>query len=484
MVVLSTNTDARQILAIHQEIQAAGQTVLERSRDVGRLLARQKANIPHGKWGQWCAENVPEIAPRTIVAYMAVSDRWETLEGWMGEQEDVSLRGALNYLAEVRREEAGVPPLDEIIDTWAQVATVFKKGGRFLVELYEDCLSTRYSYPKAVRSQKALWALWKNDGETLVREYRTVVASRRQQTAETTMPRAVVGDSEWAEEDPEAPLEISNSVADLRLVPEPESATTRQGRMHERLTGGASQAATVDSEADPDENYTPEWVWRPLLEQWGRSEFDLDVASSDRAELPAKAKFTKDNSALEQPWAVGGAETLGWDNCPYSMNEQFSRKFLEELEAGNLPDHFFVLNKQDSRTAWHQRYLRHADAVCRITRYVKFRNPTVPGQQGATFSLELFYFGRDRDKFAQATAHLGVVMYPAAIADGLASGHIVATVVDGSGVCIKPGDSLVYKAGGFAGVVTGFTPEGRCILDRHGHQIYTDGAVCLIDSID
>ncbi|MFH7241744.1 MAG: hypothetical protein ACHWZW_02735 [Spirulina sp.] len=661
------------ILSLHQEVQSAGMTVLQKSCRLGELLIEQKSRVKHGQWGRWCAENLPDIAPRTISAYMAVAANWSSLEGWISAQgADVSLRSALNYLSESRREQA--LSKEEIIDLWSQVGRIVKRRGGLCVELYEDSVSFQFSYPKAVKTYEALAQLWEREGEKILEQHsKSVVAKRFQPgdhvrglgkdgdvvegivkavgfnyirleagggvlmetarlvdvdspptevavnlpeltTEGDSIPNsdegvlapsgdmdenkpefryseitAIVspkllaranrlysadklnqnqirglfewGDRQWVTvagwSSPNHPLEAigvvslaawgdkptysyaqhpdyrftycgqqvtyrgqsyvltnerlklqpepspdsqedddrlveggyqdapegsvldgtwqrlevgdyvvkigeetrkgvvlaldvesrtasvhwenggletlptvdlfrpqnGNGVADLTSPPPPQSPPqpTPQARMHSRLTKGASPA-TSSSIIDHDENDTPPWIWEPILKRWGRDAFDLDVSSNDHTELPARVRFTKENSALgdEVSWAVepleDECETLGWDNCPYSLNEAFSLKFMAEKMAGRLPTHFFVLNKTDNRTHWHQRYLRHADAVCRITQYVRFSNPTAPNLAGATFSLEILYFGPDRDRFAEAVGHLGVVMYPAGVA--------------------------------------------------------------------
>lgn len=176
---------------------------------------------------------------------------------------------------------------------------------------------------------------------------------------------------------------------------------------------GSHPAATHDK----DENCTPRWIWEPILARWGRNEFDIDVAASAAASVPAIACFTKEKSGLDDDvvWQVETtdeeAETLGWEHAPLSLNGLFSRKFAAQYDAGLLPSHFFVLTKSDSRTAWHQRYLNRCQAVCRVAQYITF-DQTGGDCQDATYSVDVLYFGPDKERFAEATAHYGRVFFP------------------------------------------------------------------------
>jgi hypothetical protein len=293
---------------------------------------------------------------------------------------------------------------------------------------------------------------------------------------------------------PEAePEQNGNAVADMGTAAT--ARPTAQERMHTRLSKADKEPSEAKQPSPHDENNAPQWVWQPLLDAWERTEFDLDVATNEHSGVPARLKYTKENSALDEDvrWSCnsvdGETETMGWDNCPYSLNEDFSRKFAEQYELGQLPTHFFVLNKQDSRTAWHKRYLTRCDATCRLHDYVKFEVTGEVDRAGATFSLEVFYFGPDIDRFVQAMEGIGTVMLPAAKAvsvevfDPSETATDEQVVVDGNGDRIAVGDVLLFKAGGVAGVVTGFTDGGRCCVERGGHELFADGAVCEIDPV-
>lgn len=180
---------------------------------------------------------------------------------------------------------------------------------------------------------------------------------------------------------------------------------TAQERMHDRLQNGGSTEGN-----DHDENSTPRELWLPALEEWGLKAFTLDPATNEHSSVPAQYKFTKQDDALKRCWAVE-PDLLLWMNPPFSMNEEFSHKFVQELEAGHI-DEAIVLNKADSRTAWHQRYLTRCQAVCRVFGSVKFEAPNGEKRAGSTFAVDLFYFGKNVDYFYRAYESVGMIMLP------------------------------------------------------------------------
>jgi len=595
---------AEAILTEHNEIQQAGRSMLLKAKSIGDRLLAQKESLAHGEWGPWLAEYLPQLTQRHVTNYLRVAANWDALPGYLeqGQADDLSLRGALNYLAEAAKEQDGVPSEEEVLEAWSHVANVTKQKGRYPYKV-EGHISIAIEWetnPWEFGSLKALWQEWQANGDRYVEKVLNWEQASRFNAgdrvqgqdkeghqvegvvdrvgikylklegggyvvAETAVvvsaaepglkiDRLIAEDlvndeheevqcstcqgSGWADaqvcwgcggmgvvEQPTAasdsaldgftvyrpdtsseaieegmrlgyivatePEQNGNAAADL--APTEKVRPTAQERMHARLSKADKEPSEGKQPSPHDENNTPQWVWQPLLDAWGRAQFDLDVATNEHSGVPARLRYTKDNSALDtdvqwqcQP-ADGQAETLGWNNCPYSLNEDFSRKFAEQYELGQLPTHFFVLNKQDSRTAWHKRYLTRCDATCRLHDYVKFEVAEGGDRAGATFSLEVFYFGPDVDRFVQAMEGIGTVMLPAAKAVSVevvsAEPPAEVAVLDGNGDRISVGDVLLYKAGGVAGVVKGFTDGGRCRVERGGQDLFADGAVCVIDPV-
>jgi hypothetical protein len=176
---------------------------------------------------------------------------------------------------------------------------------------------------------------------------------------------------------------------------------TPQQRMHQRLQGRTG--------SPHDENNTPGKFWAPALEAWNMESFDLDCATNALSTVPARHKFTKEDDALTRSWAVDEYVFL-WANWAWSLNEEFSLKFLEELEAGHI-DEALVLDKADSRTAWGQRLLSNASAICRVFGYVQFENAD-RDNGSATFAVDIYYYGPHVDKFYRAYQHLGLITVP------------------------------------------------------------------------
>jgi uncharacterized Zn ribbon protein len=206
--------------------------------------------------------------------------------------------------------------------------------------------------------------------------------------------------------------EIGNGVSDLELeAPEPEPKPTPQQRHHERMTNRQAD----DEGPSHDENYTGSNLWQPILDEWGRAEFDLDFATADGSPVPARVRITKELDMFRHPWTCDredGGERLCFGNPPFSINEAWSLLFCDRLEQG-IFEHAFIVEKADSRTQWHQRLLQRATAVCRVYGCQKFINPdSLKPRPGATFAIDLFYFGNALPRFARACRGLGLVTIP------------------------------------------------------------------------
>jgi hypothetical protein len=126
--------------------------------------------------------------------------------------------------------------------------------------------------------------------------------------------------------------------------------------------------------------------------------------------VPATVQWTAADDCFAQPtWRVG-EQTFLFSNPAFSLNDDFSQRFIQELEAGHI-DEALILDKADSRTAWGQRLLGKADLIIRIFGYTKFENADRENGS-ATFPLELLYYGPNVKQIAQAYQHLGLPTVP------------------------------------------------------------------------
>lgn len=185
------------------------------------------------------------------------------------------------------------------------------------------------------------------------------------------------------------------------------SAPTPQQNIHERLLAASGRR----KEPSPhDENNTPPELWEPALFAWGMDAFDLDPMTNAQATVPAVVGWTiADDCFSQDTWAVADRVVM-WANPAFSLNDEFSERFIEELEAGHLTE-AFILDKADSRTQWSQRLLGQCSATCRVFGYTTFEN-SERENGSATFPLEILYFGPNVERFAQAYAHLGLITVP------------------------------------------------------------------------
>ena len=129
--------------------------------------------------------------------------------------------------------------------------------------------------------------------------------------------------------------------------------------------------AHVGQNSGENEWYTPQ----PFIEaaRLVMGAIDLDPASSDVANtvVNAAAYFTAQDDGLSQDW-YGRV----WMNPPYAqpLVSQFCAKLRDEYDAGNVTDAIMLVNNA-TETAWFQRIIGAASAVCFPLARVKFWAP-------------------------------------------------------------------------------------------------------------
>ena len=129
--------------------------------------------------------------------------------------------------------------------------------------------------------------------------------------------------------------------------------------------------AHVGQNSGENEWYTPQ----PFIEaaRLVMGAIDLDPASSDVANtvVNAAAYFTAQDDGLSQDW-YGRV----WMNPPYAqpLVSQFCAKLRDEYDAGNVTGAIVLVNNA-TETAWFQRIIGAASAVCFPLARVKFWAP-------------------------------------------------------------------------------------------------------------
>ena len=127
----------------------------------------------------------------------------------------------------------------------------------------------------------------------------------------------------------------------------------------------------VSQNSGENEWYTPQ----PFIEaaRLVMGAIDLDPASSDVANtvVDAAAYFTAQDDGLSQDW-YGRV----WMNPPYAqpLVSQFCAKLRDEYDAGNVTGAIVLVNNA-TETAWFQRIIGAASAVCFPLARVKFWAP-------------------------------------------------------------------------------------------------------------
>jgi hypothetical protein len=115
---LATLTELRAAInAEHEKASQTARQALEHARRAGELLIQAKALVAHGQWLPWLQTNC-ECAERTATAYMKIAREWSTLESKSATGvADLTVRGALQELAEPRQHQAALP-LDPGLESW------------------------------------------------------------------------------------------------------------------------------------------------------------------------------------------------------------------------------------------------------------------------------------------------------------------------------------------------------------------------------
>jgi phage N-6-adenine-methyltransferase len=151
----------------------------------------------------------------------------------------------------------------------------------------------------------------------------------------------------------------------------------------------------------------------------------LDPFSSDHANEVVRATryFTEEDDAFAQSWA--GAMTPGepstvWMNPPYSgqLVKAAVTLFLDEYEAGTFKEGVFLVNNA-TETRWFQRAMALSSAVCFTHHRISFWNADGKRRSGNTRGQAFLYFGPQEERFADAFAQHGAVIFTVGMRPGI-----------------------------------------------------------------
>lgn len=154
-----------------------------------------------------------------------------------------------------------------------------------------------------------------------------------------------------------------------------------------------------------NEWYTPaEWI---ALARNVMGGIDCDPASSEIANETVKAArfYTAEDDGRDKPW---GARV--WMNPPYAqpLIAEFCEQMASRVESGEVVEAIVLVNN-GTETAWFQRLLSQASAVCFPKSRIRFFSPD--GMQGAPLQGQaVVYFGPHPEAFISAAKAHGACL--------------------------------------------------------------------------
>lgn len=156
-----------------------------------------------------------------------------------------------------------------------------------------------------------------------------------------------------------------------------------------------------------------EWYTPPVYIEAAREvmgSIDLDPASCDTAQEIVKAKifYCAEDDGTRKPW--GGNV---WLNPPYSKD--WIGEFVEKLYVEHVKDkrvkQAIVLVNNATETAWFQRLLVMASAVCFICGRIKFLDKSGTEANTPLQGQIALYIGNDPESFMRGFSEFGAVFY-------------------------------------------------------------------------
>lgn len=151
-----------------------------------------------------------------------------------------------------------------------------------------------------------------------------------------------------------------------------------------------------------------EWYTPPKFIEAARiamASIDIDPASSDAAQKTVMARkyYTAETNGLNQTW-TGNV----WLNPPYS--QPLINQFIEKVTTEDISAAIVLVNN-GTETAWGQRILSAADAVCFPRGRIKFHDKTGKPANTPLQGQMLVYIGDKPQRFASVFEDIGVVLY-------------------------------------------------------------------------
>lgn len=165
--------------------------------------------------------------------------------------------------------------------------------------------------------------------------------------------------------------------------------------------------AHVANNSGNNEWYTPADYIELAREVMGG--IDTDPASSDIANQTVQAAqiYTAEENGLTQTWAG-----RVWMNPPYAqpLISEFADAVASKYEAGEI-EQACVLVNNGTETAWFQRILQSASAVCFPRSRIRFVDPEGKPSGAPLQGQAVLYLGKNPDTFADVFSAKGTVLF-------------------------------------------------------------------------
>lgn len=191
--------------------------------------------------------------------------------------------------------------------------------------------------------------------------------------------------------------DVPSKAAVVEAAKEPEKAVEILGKPH------------VSNNSGNNEWYTPPAFIAAARVAMGTIHTDPASSAIANKMVQAEKFFTADDSGLTQPWS-GNV----WMNPPYAqpLVAQFAEAVSDKFDKKEIKAACVLVNNA-TETAWFQRMLASAGAVCFLRGRVRFLDPSGEPSGAPLQGQAVIYMGKDPLRFARGFGELGVVMVKA-----------------------------------------------------------------------